>query len=160
MSKRKLNKEFQIRDIWHNQLFLCKKRNYLPPQYTKQQLIDWCLNQQLYHTLHSAWVASGFQRNLTPSIDRIDDYQTYSLNNIQLMTAGDNLKKSFQDTFNGVLNKRSKAVNQLTMLGTLVATYPSCNIAGRSVGAINGSMISAVCRGVRNHAHGYLWQYK
>lgn len=158
MTKRKVNKEFQIRDIWHSQLRLSKKRGYFPPQYTKQQLIDWCLAQPLYHTLHANWVSSGFQRNLAPSIDRKDDYQPYSLTNIQLMTAEQNLQKSFRDTVNGVLNKRSYAVIQRNLDGSFVAQHASMNIAGRSVGAINGSMVSAVCNGLRATAHGYLWE--
>ena len=158
--RRKLIKEFHIMGIYHSQLRLCKERGYVPPAYTAQELQAWCLAQTKYHDLHAQWVASGFKRLFSPSIDRLDDYKSYSLDNIQLMTSGDNLKKSFNDTFNGVLNKRSKAVIQKTLSGDFVAEFPSCNIAGRSLGKINGSSIVAVCQGKRTKAHGYLWEYK
>ena len=158
MTKRKLNKEFQIRDIYHNQLKTSQRRGHLPPSYTVNDLKQWCLAQPLYHQLHSTWVSSGFLRSLTPSIDRLDDYKPYALNNIQLMTAGENLQKSFRDTSSGILNKRSTAVVQKTLDGVFVAEYPSMNLAGRSVGAVNGSMISAVCNGIRCSAHGYRWE--
>lgn len=158
MSRRKLNKEFQIRDIYHNQLRTSKKRRHPAPAYSVDDLKQWCLAQPLYHSLHAAWVASGFQRSLAPSVDRKDDYQPYSLNNIQLMEAGENLQKSFEDTFNGVLTKRSKGVIQRNLDGSFVAQYQSMNLAGRAVGAVNGAMISAVCKGKRQSAHGFLWE--
>ena len=157
MTKRKLNKEFHIRDIYHNQLKTSSKRGYPPPAYYVDDLKQWCLSQSLYHALHAAWVASGFVRMLAPSVDRLDDYLPYSLTNIQLMTAGDNLQKSFIDTFNGVLTKRSTGVIQKSLDGTELAKFPSMNLAGRAVGAANGSRISAVCKGKRASAHGYLW---
>ncbi len=147
-------------DIYHNQLRLCKERGYPPPTYTVKELQTWCLAQTKYHELHAQWVDSGFQRMLSPSIDRLNDYKSYSLDNIQLMASGDNLKKSFNDTVNGILNKRSKAVIQKTLSGDFVAEFPSTNLAGRSLGKINGSSITAVCLGKRKKAHGFIWEYK
>ena len=158
MSRRKLNKEFQIRDIYHNQLRTSAKRGHPPPSYTVDELKQWCLAQPIYHALHATWVAASFSRSLTPSIDRLNDYAPYSLGNIQLMTAGENLKKSFKDTFDGVLTKRSMRVIQKSLDGTILAEFPSMNLAGRAVGAANGSRISAVCKGKRASAHGYLWE--
>ena len=160
MAKRKLNKEFQIRDIYHNQLRLCKNRGYPPPTYSVQQLKDWCLSQQKYHDLHNDWVRSNFDRMLSPSIDRINDYKTYSLNNIQLMTSGDNIRKGHHDAFNGINTKRSVAVIQKTLDGVFIQEFVGTNIAGRSLGKINGSMITAVCNGKRKTAYGFLWEYK
>lgn len=158
MNVRKLNKAFQIRDIYHNQLRLCRERGYPPPAYNLEELQQWCLSQPIYHALHAAWVAADFKRSLSPSIDRLDDYQTYSLTNIQLMTSGENLAKSFKDTREGVLNKRSKRVAQKTLDGQLVAVHPSMNLAARSLGKTNGGMICAVIKGKRTQAHGYLWE--
>ncbi len=159
MTKRKLNKEFQIRDIYHNQLQSSKRRGMSLPSYTVDELKEWCLAQPKYHDLHDAWVKSGFQRSLSPSVDRTDDYQPYSLNNITLMTSDENLKKAFKDCFEGRNTKRSKGVIQEDLNGNFIDQYPSCNLAGRAVGAINGSRVSAVCRNIRNKAHGFKWRY-
>lgn len=159
MSKRKLIKERHIQDIYLNQLGSSSRRNIGAVQYTKQELTDWCLAQPLYHSLHADWVASGFLRELAPSVDRKDDYLPYSLSNIQLMTAKQNLDKGFADRAAGVNNKLSTSVDQFTLDGVYVATYPSCNLAGRAMGKINGSSIAAVCTGKRNKAHGYVWKY-
>ena len=159
MSKRKLKKEFHIRDIHFNQRATSKKRGHPPPSYTIAELTEWCLARPLYHTLHATWVQSGFVRLLAPSIDRIDDYKPYSIDNIQLMTAGENLKKAFKDCTRGANTKRSKGVIQETLDGVYVATYPSLNFAGRAMGAVNGSDICAVCLNKANSAFGFKWRY-
>ena len=159
MSKRKLNKKFHIRDIHFNQRNSSKRRGHPPPDYTIEELVDWCFKQPKYHALHDAWVLSGFIRLLAPSIDRIDDYKPYTLSNIQLMTASENLKKAFKDCAKGINTKRSKGVIQETLDGVYIATYPSLNFAGRAMGAVNGSDISGVCSNKANSAFGYKWRY-
>lgn len=159
MTKRKLNKELHIRDIWFNQKGSAKRRNLGGVQYTREQLTEWCLAQPLYHQLHDAWVQSNFLRELAPSIDRKDDYKPYSLDNIQIMTAKENLSKAFKDRFDGVNTKMSTSVHRMDEAGVILETYPSCNAAGRAMGATNGAMVSAVCSGKREHAHGFRWSY-
>jgi len=43
--------------------------------------------------LHQAWVLSNFDRNLSPSVDRIDNKLGYIADNIQFITHSDNVKK-------------------------------------------------------------------
>lgn len=159
MSKRKLVKERHIQDIYLNQVRSSERRKLGTIQYTKEELTNWCLAQPLYHILHADWVANNFLRELAPSVDRKDDYKPYSLCNIQLMTAKQNLDKGFADRAAGINTKMSTAVEQYTLDGSYVATFPSCNLAGRALGKINGSSISAVCSGKRGKAHGYIWKY-
>lgn len=158
MAKRKLNKLFHIRDIHFNQCGSAKRRNIAPPNYTIEELQQWCLAQPQYHKLHEDWVNSGFQRNMAPSIDRKDDYKGYTLDNIQLMTAKENLDKAFTDCASGKNTKRSLGVDQFTLTGEFIKRFPSMNLAGRALNAVNGSMISAVCNGKRNSAHGFSWK--
>lgn len=159
MSKRKLIKERHIQDIFLNQKRTAVKRGLGLPSYTKEELTQWCLAQPRYHALHAAWVTSGFIRTLAPSVDRKDDYKGYSLDNIQLMTAKQNLDKAFKDCYDGVNTKRSRAVDQLDSVGNIIKSFPSCNMAGRAMGAINGSTIVQACLGKIRTAYGYTWQY-
>lgn len=160
MSKRKLNKERHIQDIYFNQKQSSIKRGIKPPSYTKQELQEWCLNKPIYHKLHADWVASGFIRALAPSIDRIDDYDGYTLNNLQIMTAKENLDKGFKDRFNGINTKISKGVYQLDSEGKILNAYPSCNAAGRAMGAVNGSDISRACLSETRTAYGFNWKHQ
>lgn len=51
-------------------------------------------NIDRFDGLYEAWVASGYSRKLTPSIDRIDSNESYVASNMQWMTVSDNSKKS------------------------------------------------------------------
>lgn len=52
-----------------------------------------------------------------------------------------------------------KSVDQYTLNGKFVNTYPSVAEGGRAVGLANGSQITQVCKGNRYSAGGYLWRY-
>lgn len=52
-----------------------------------------------------------------------------------------------------------KSVDQYTIDGKYIKTYHSSQAAAIDVGYKNGCSISAVCRGERKSAKGYLWKY-
>lgn len=52
-----------------------------------------------------------------------------------------------------------KPVDQYTLDGKFVNTYPSAAEGGRTVGLTNGADVSQVCKGNRYSAGGYLWRY-
>lgn len=52
----------------------------------------------------------------------------------------------------------SKVVNQYSLNGVFIATYPSIKEAERITG-IDNTMISRVCKGKSKFAKGYLWKY-
>ena len=56
----------------------------------KDDFYKWSLNNEDYHSLHSAWVNSGYARGLSPSIDRVDPKIGYTLGNIRWITHSEN----------------------------------------------------------------------
>jgi len=80
----------KIQSIYYNQVESSKRRKHAPPSYNKQELIDWCIAQPLYHKLHEAWAHSKYNKWLSPSCDRINDSKPYTFNNLQLMTWKEN----------------------------------------------------------------------
>lgn len=54
-------------------------------------------NKFLLEKLWKDYRDSGFSRKLAPSIDRIDTCKGYSLDNIQIITFGDNIAKAWDD---------------------------------------------------------------
>ena len=62
--------------------------------FTLEEWMEWC--KKTYPTfisLYRIWQDSGFERKLTPSIDRIDSSKGYTLDNIQWLTFSNNCKK-------------------------------------------------------------------
>lgn len=156
----KRTKKGVIVSIYSSQIRSSKDRKMDMPKYTKLEFQEWLLNNKLFHQLHKEWVNSNYDKKLTPSVDRKDDYKSYSFCNIQLMTWGGNNEKAYRDRRNGINNKNSKAVLQFDLNDNFVKEYYSIEQASRETG-VNASNI---CQNCRSKAHktigGFIWKYK
>ena len=123
-----------LASIYEGQIYSSKKRGHDKPKYSKKDFIDWCLTQEIFHKLYDAWCSSGYKKDLVPSVDRINDYEGYCFQNIQIMTWGDNRSKAHKDMREGRNNKQSRAVSQYTLEGVWITDYHSINEAARAVG--------------------------
>ena len=65
-------------------------RNMHAPTYTQEELLGWIQRQPHTDTLFKQWEESGYDKQLAPSADRIDDSKSYTLDNIRLVTYRDN----------------------------------------------------------------------
>ena len=90
-----------------------------------------------------------------------EDKQDNRLDNLEWCTHrqnclhGTGIARSAAKNVNG---KRSKAVSQYTLDGTLVATYPSLHEARRQTGFGEGNIHHAIT-GRYSQAYGYSWRY-
>lgn len=80
------SKEGIIRVIYHAQVQACKLRNHPPPSYTIIELKNWISSHKDFLKLYNNWVKSNYDKWLKPSIDRLNNKKTYSLDNIRLVT--------------------------------------------------------------------------
>ncbi len=142
--------------IFSHQKEASKHRCHKPPLYSLNSLREWLLSQDSYHLLYDNWVKSGYKKELSPSIDRIDDYKGYSFDNIQLMTWSENDRKGSFCIRNGINNKLSKAVKQITKDNVEIKTHISISMATRDTGAKN---IGKCLAGERKTAGGFKWCY-
>lgn len=147
-----------ISRIYGSQKNSSKDRGYPYPSYTRQELRDWMFSQKKFHELYDDWVASGYDKMMSPSCDRIDDYVSYTLSNIQLMTWQENKDKGHRDRKNGINNKASKAVICFRLDDGLCGDFLSIAQASRTL-SINQSNIYQCCIGNRETAGGYLWEF-
>ena len=99
-----------ITRIYGNQRTRAKKRGDELPTYTVKELQIAVLAMPLYDELHKNWVNSDYDRWLTPSLDRIDDYKSYTEDNIELKTWQENHDKALNDRKIGKNNKTRNAV--------------------------------------------------
>jgi hypothetical protein len=61
---------------------------------SKEAFYKWSMQDPQFHKLHDEWVASGYDRRLSPSIDRIDVALGYILGNMQWLTHSENSSKA------------------------------------------------------------------
>lgn len=147
-----------IGQIYRHQKFSSKKRNMSLPSYSLDTLKQWIYDETDFVNLYKKWQLSGFNKDFVPSVDRIDDYKPYSLDNIQLLTWKENNEKHKNDRKNGVNNKASKKVYQFSLNGGLMAEFNSIREADRSTG-INQSSILKCCNGKFKQSGGFIWSY-
>jgi len=120
--------------MYANQKSKSKKRGHVLPNYTWEQFHAWCISQPNWTLLFNAWVASGHLKDLKPSGDRLDDYQSYTLNNLQLVTTKQNLDRYRNDAIQGINTKTCVPVSQYTLDGVFVKKHHSVSEAARVVG--------------------------
>jgi len=146
----------------------CQTKGWPLPHYTREELVAWLMTHPTYHQLFDIWEASGYTKALAPSIDRLDDYQTYSFNNIRLVAWKDNNTRGCQDQRKGQNLKQCKAVDQLDLNGSFIRRFHSIIGAARELG-IDDSKIGDVCRArpikkgnrwtTPKTAGGFKWRY-
>lgn len=79
-----------IRRIYNRQRHSSIERNHPPVEYSLDWFRDWVFKQKHFKELYDRWVESGYNKDLTPSIDRINNELWYKKDNIQLMTWKEN----------------------------------------------------------------------
>ena len=145
--------------IYSHQRRSSEKRGHPMPTYTNKELKEWLYSQKKFHELYDNWKSSGFNKWLKPSVDRIDDYKPYTLDNIQIVTWRDNAYRYYEDKKRGANNKQNKAVLQFSLDGGFIAEYYSISEADRRTG-ISFKSISNACIGRYKTAGGYKWMFK
>lgn len=60
------------------------------PICSKQEFVQWSLDNAQFHRLHRNWVLSNYNNKLSPSINRIDPRGGYTINNVEWLTMSQN----------------------------------------------------------------------
>ena len=106
---------------------------------------------------------SNYIKGLCPSVDRIDDYKSYTFDNMQLITWKENNDKGRISLKNkkqcSEMAKRfwSKKVTQKALDGNVIATFNSTHAVERLLG-YDSSLIARACR-LNKVSKGYRWEY-
>ncbi len=147
-----------VRVIYKTQVRNSKARKMELPSYTKQELNEW-LYKNNFKSLYDNWVSSDFDKSKKPSVDRLDDFKSYSFENIRLVTWTENIAHQYQDRLNaiGTGGRCCKAVIQHDRYGNVLAEYHSYSFAKRTVGY---SFEKCLKNGTPSRIDGTYWRYK
>lgn len=149
-----------ISKIVATQTACSKQRGHPLPKYARESLYAWAIANNL-NALVALWAASGYQKDLSPSVDRLNPNDHYRFGNIRLVTWKDNNEKAYEDRKACIhVTRQNKRVEQLTLDRVHVAYYESIASAARATGGIR-SNINAMCKEhpVIKSVKGFLWQY-
>jgi hypothetical protein len=76
------NMQSRVTGIQHKKAHLYKGLSLLD----RDTFYEWALNHPDFTQMFDDWVASGHDRKLTPTVDRIDSSNGYVLNNMRWLT--------------------------------------------------------------------------
>lgn len=157
MEKYRKTKNGVICMIYNNQKIRSKRLNWDAPSYDLNTLRSWVLAKSEFHKIFNKWVSSGYLRNNKPSIDRIDDYKPYSLDNIQIVSWKENNDRGSLDQKSGLNTKNCESVIQTDVNNNYINTFHSLRHAARMTG-VPSCNIGLVCSGERKTAGGFKWR--
>ena len=80
------NMKSRVTGVQWKKAHLYEGKSLLP----KQDFYDWALESDEFRTLFINWSLSGYDRKLSPSINRIDPEKGYELGNIEWLTHSEN----------------------------------------------------------------------
>lgn len=146
--------------IYYSQIQSSKRRGHKPPEYTKEEFINYFINNEEFNNVFNTFLESGCKNNLKPSIDRLDDFKHYSFDNIRACTIKENESKGHNDKRLGIgtQGKCCKKVLQYDLNGKLLAIFPSSAEASRQLGLFRQN-INKVCKGQRKTSGNYIFKY-
>ena len=148
-----------VSTIYQAQRLSSKRRDHNPPEYTRQELESWMFSQNMFNELYSAWVLSGYDTDLKPSIDRVKNSVHYKFENIKITTWKENNNNGYIKRKPWTGSRRSKIIIQLTIDNVIIRLYLSAWYAYKST-LIDQSAIARCCKGKNKSAGGYTWRYK
>lgn len=123
--------------------------------YTFDELKEKFINDLRYNRLFDEWEKSNFKLELRPTIDRINCKQSYTLNNIHILTWEENRYKQRME----LKLLRGKKVRMLDFSGNLIETFYSIRNASKKT-KINKSSISNCANNQTSMAGGYNWEFE
>lgn len=87
---RRRSRESWARETYSSQEANSKRRNHPPPDYSLEEFKEWAFSNPIFETLYDNWVKSGYQTDLRPSPDRLDNDEPYTFENLRLVTWREN----------------------------------------------------------------------
>lgn len=149
---------------WNTQNRSSKRRNHPSPNYTSEELFEWALKQPNFDKLFSNWEKSGYERDLKPSCDRINDTKPYTFDNLRIVTQKENIlmgarsEKARTRMTKAIQKSKGIPVYQCDKDENIIREYVSAGEAGRVTG-VDQSHITKCCKGKQKTAGGYIWKY-
>ena len=144
----KRTKRGHMEKLYHSMRYNSQGRKHDAPEYSKAAFFEWCTKNK-FDTFYDNWVKSDYDRNLAPSIDRINPSKPYHLNNIQVTTWEEN--HSLNTAVMGIKVTQMKD-------GRVVNTFNSIREAARTFSKkASGSAIKEVLDVDKRSAYGHQW---
>lgn len=135
--------------------------------FDRWELEQWILNYKydMFMELFKQWKENDYEKDLVPSIDRIDCMKPYTFDNMQIVTWKINREKFYNEEMNKysknceqMVKHTRKKVNKYNLDGDFIKEYRSISEASRE-NNISVACICECCQGKRKTAGRFRWTY-
>ncbi len=151
----------KIKYLYKKQRYRSIDRKHPPPEYSREEFLNFCLNSKKFQTIYKNWVESNYITDLAPSIDRLDDYKGYSFDNIQVVTWEENYKNYRNSVKNRINLKKLKPIQKICLkTGKVIEEYLCAKDAEIFYPYPDKSHICKCCKNKQKSHKGYGWRYK
>lgn len=133
-----------VKEAHGQQRATAKRRGYAAPSYTEAELLAWAMLDPEFHEVFAAWEESGYLTNFKPSFDRKNDYISYTLDNLQIVTWSENNTKGKAWQIDGTNTKTSLAVDMLDLDSNFLKRFHSVSAAARQFKGIPSNITGAI----------------
>lgn len=83
------NMESRVSGVQKQKYHLYSNKSIL----NRELFYEWAESNKTFHDLFRSWEESGYQRKLTPSVDRIDSSLGYFVENMEFVTHSENSRR-------------------------------------------------------------------
>jgi len=144
--------------LYKKQIYRSKDRGHNPPKYSLQEFLDYCLTSFEFLRIYKDYENNNYDKNLCPSVDRLENDKGYSFDNIRIVTWYENNKKGWEDRAKGK-NGAVKPVLQICKsTGKILANFFSIAEAERQLGLSSSHIVKCLKGKLKTHG-GYKWKY-
>ncbi len=157
--KYKKTKKGVIQKIYDGQIQSSKKRNHLPPEYTKEELSNFLLNSIIFNNLFKIWEESNYLKLRKPSVDRLKYTDGYTFNNIQIVDWETNNLNHHKDVITGIDKRTSKKVFCYSLDNIFIKEYVSLAAAAREL-KLHYQLIANTCNKNQTQTGGYIFYWE
>lgn len=150
-----------IRSMYLTSVSNSKKRGQDLPNYDFEIYKTWLFAKSKFLWLWNDYVESDYEKDLAPSVNRLDSSLPYTLGNLELGTWRENFEHEMMEKLTGkARGNYGRSIVQQLDKDTLevIEEFHSIAEAVRVVGDIFGSNICKCLKGTRNHTGGYAWR--
>ena len=146
--------------IYSSQVNSSKIRGHPLPDYSLKEFIDKFIDDPTFNKIYYSFLENGCKPKDKPSLDRIDDFKPYTLDNLQVTTIRGNEVRGHNDRKLGIGTQGMccKKVVQINKDGEIVHIFNSSNEAARVLNLCRQN-INKVCNGERHSTGGFKFQY-
>lgn len=134
-------------------------RNHPPMITSLEEFTNWVTHNG-FDLLYDNWVQAYYNKNLLPSVDRLDSTKPYHYENMRMVTWEANNNAAYKERKAGKrVTRQNRQINQLSVAGEVVGRYSSIALAARELGFCRTN-INSCLKGKREVAHGFRWEYQ